>query len=180
MVGVSDDMVPLLREAVDRAVLDVGEGGTYWFVHPLLAEVLETGLLPEERATLHAAFAARVGARGEVRTRWASSQSSTSPTTTTGPDTGQGIPLGAARPPTPPTKQAAPPKCCDCYAGPWTCGRRCPNPDVSRIDLLQRIRAAAERPGEQEQELAAVEDLLAIVDSDVEPLLATELLVRRD
>ena len=50
--------MPLLREAVDAAVLAVGNDDTYWFVHPLLAEVLERGLLPEERATLHAAFAA--------------------------------------------------------------------------------------------------------------------------
>jgi hypothetical protein len=58
--GAGGDLVPLLRDAVDGAVLDVGADGTYWFVHPLLAEVLEAGLLPEERATLHAAFAAAI------------------------------------------------------------------------------------------------------------------------
>ena len=56
--GVDQRVVPLLREAVDGAVLDVGDDDTYWFVHPLLAEVLERALLPEERASLHAAFAA--------------------------------------------------------------------------------------------------------------------------
>ena len=55
--GVTGDVVPLLREAVDGAVLQVGAPGTYWFVHPLLAEVLEEGLLPEERRALHGAFA---------------------------------------------------------------------------------------------------------------------------
>ena len=34
----------------------VGASETYWFVHPLLAEVLEAGLLPEERRALHGAF----------------------------------------------------------------------------------------------------------------------------
>jgi predicted ATPase len=56
--GLSGDLVPLLREAVDGGVLEVGVDGTYWFVHPLLAEVLEEGLLPEERRALHAGFAA--------------------------------------------------------------------------------------------------------------------------
>jgi hypothetical protein len=60
------DQVPLLREAVDASVLEVSAVGTYWFVHPLLAEVLEAGLLPEERATLHAAFAAVLERQGDA------------------------------------------------------------------------------------------------------------------
>ena len=47
--GVASDPVPFLREAVDAGVLDVGTDRRYWFTHPLLAEVLEEGLLPEER-----------------------------------------------------------------------------------------------------------------------------------
>jgi hypothetical protein len=50
--GVDERVVPLLREAVDAAVLAVGDDDTYWFVHPLLAEVLERGLLPEEGSQL--------------------------------------------------------------------------------------------------------------------------------
>jgi hypothetical protein len=53
-LGSGGDVVPLLREAVDAGVLMVGVDGTYWFVHPLLAEVLEDGLLPEERRARHA------------------------------------------------------------------------------------------------------------------------------
>ncbi len=63
--GITGDLVRLLREAVDGAVLEVGADGGYWFVHPLLAEVLVEGLLPEERRSLHAAFAA-VLASGDV------------------------------------------------------------------------------------------------------------------
>ena len=59
--GVGGDLVTLLRAAVDATVLEVREDGSYWFVHPLLAEVLENGLLPDERSTLHAAFAAAIG-----------------------------------------------------------------------------------------------------------------------
>jgi hypothetical protein len=36
--GVDSDVVSLLREAVDGAVLEAGPNGTYWFVHPLLPE----------------------------------------------------------------------------------------------------------------------------------------------
>ncbi len=171
--------MPLLREAVDAAVLEVGEDGTYWFVHPLLAEVLEQGLLPEERATLHAAFAAalepavnademsvegivdladhhyRAGHRQEAY-RWA---------------------LLAA--------EAAE------QAGGATEMLRLlrraldllpqvPDADLSKIDLLRRIQAAAERSGQQEQELAAIDDLLASVDPDQQPLLAAELLLQQD
>ena len=67
--GVRGELVPLLREAVDGAVLDVGDDGTYWFVHPLLAEVLEEGLLPEERAGLACGVRRRPGAHRETQTR---------------------------------------------------------------------------------------------------------------
>ncbi|HET6532306.1 MAG TPA: helix-turn-helix transcriptional regulator, partial [Actinoplanes sp.] len=47
------------------------------------------------------------------------------------------------------------------------------------MDLLQRIRQAAENAGLHEYELAAVDDLLAWIDVEKQPLLAAELLVRR-
>ena len=49
-------------------MLDIRTDGRYWFTHPLLAEVLEEGLLPEERRSRHAAFAATLepDAAGEV------------------------------------------------------------------------------------------------------------------
>jgi DNA-binding CsgD family transcriptional regulator len=53
------------------------------------------------------------------------------------------------------------------------------DPRLSRLELLRRIRAAAEVSGDQEEELAAVEDLLASVDRNRAPLVAAELLVRR-
>jgi predicted ATPase len=68
-VGVGEDIVPLLREAVDGAVLEVGRDGRYWFVHPLLAEVLEDTLLAEERQTIHAALADAILADDSVEMR---------------------------------------------------------------------------------------------------------------
>ncbi len=40
------------------------------------------------------------------------------------------------------------------------------NAEPSRFDLLQRIRHAADQAGAQEEELAAVDDLLALVDRE--------------
>jgi DNA-binding CsgD family transcriptional regulator len=55
-----------------------------------------------------------------------------------------------------------------------------PDADLLKIDLLRRIQAAAERSGQQEEELTAIDDLLASVDRDQQPLLAAELLLQQD
>ncbi len=176
--GVRDDVVPLLREAVNAAVLEVSAGGAYWFVHPLLAEVLEQELLPEERAALHAAFAATLepagnpdemsveqvvdladhhhrAGRPQQAYRWALLAADAA-----------GRAGGAAE------MLRLLHRALDLWP-------QVPDPGLSRIDLLQRIRGAAEQTGEQEEELAAVDDLLALGDQELEPLLAAELLVRR-
>jgi DNA-binding CsgD family transcriptional regulator len=176
--GVGADVVPLLREAVDGAVLEVGADGAYWFVHPLLAEVLEAGLLPEERKTLHAAFAAALGPSGDADEvdvervvdladhhhraghpqeayRWALLGAEAA-----GRASGATEMLRLLR------------RALDLWP-------QVPDPGLSKIDLLRRIQTAAEQAGEQEEELATVDDLLAIVDRDAQALLAAELLVRR-
>jgi predicted ATPase len=168
--GTGGDVVPLLREAVDAAVLEVGADGTYWFVHPLLAEVLEAGLLPDERAKLHAAFATSVEPEGNADEmgvdrivdladhhylaghsqgayRWALLAADA-----VGRAGGATEMLRLLR------------RALDLLP-------QVPDAGVSRLDLLRRIRAAAEQAGEQEEELAAVEDLLAIVDRELQPLL---------
>jgi DNA-binding CsgD family transcriptional regulator len=176
--GIGGDLVPLLREAVDGAVLEVGGDDSYWFVNPLLAEVLEAGLLPEERATLHAAFAAALEPAGSADDlsveatvdladhhfraghqqegyRWALLAAEAAERAGGATET-----LRLLRRAVDLRSQVL-------------------DPNISRIDLLRRIQAAAERAGEQEEELAAVDDLLAIVDLEQQPLLAAELLVRR-
>jgi DNA-binding CsgD family transcriptional regulator len=52
-----DDPGPALHEAADAGLVDLGADGSVWFHHPLQAEALEQGLLPEERRVLHAGFA---------------------------------------------------------------------------------------------------------------------------
>ena len=175
--GFDGDLVPFMREAVDAAVLEVGADNRYWFVHPLLAEALEQELLPEERATLHAAFAAaldlrrtdesdvelvvdladhhyRAGHRQEAY-RWA----------LLGADA-VGQAGGAAE------MLRLLHRALDLLP-------QVPNPDLSRIDLLRRIQVAAEQAGELEEELVAVDSLLAILDREAHPLLGAEVLLRR-
>ena len=176
--GVDEGVVPLLREAVDAAVLAVGNDDTYWFVHPLLAEVLERGLLPEERATLHAAFAAALDSAVSVDEmgvervvdladhhfraghyqeayHWALLGAEAA------------VRAGGATEMVRLLRRAL---------DLWP---QVPDADLTRIDLLGRIRAAAERAGEEEEELAAVDDLLALIDREHQPLLTAELLVRQ-
>ena len=55
----------LLRDAVDAGVLDAGEHG-FWFHHPLSAEVLVSELEEGERLEWHRAFAQFLERRHEV------------------------------------------------------------------------------------------------------------------
>ncbi len=52
-----------LRPALDRRVLQVGADGGLSFSHPLVAEIVETGLLPGDRKRLHADAARALSAR---------------------------------------------------------------------------------------------------------------------
>jgi hypothetical protein len=177
-LGSGGEVVPLLREAVDAGVLMVGVDGTYWFVHPLLAEVLEDGLLPEERRARHATFAAtelprtadegvnvesvvdladhhyRAGHEQDAY-RWA---------------------LRAAEAA---ERAGGAAEMLRLLRRAFDLWPRVPHAGSSRVELLERIHAAAERAGAQEEELAAVEDLLVLVDRDTQPLVAADLLVRR-
>ena len=178
-LGSGGDVVPLLREAVDAGVLVVSADGAYWFAHPLLAEVLEDGLLPEERRARHAAFATtlelprtpeegvnvepvvdladhhyRAGHEQDAY-RWA---------------------LRAAEAAERAGGAAEMLRLLRRALDLWP---RVPHPGLSRVELLGRLRAAAERAGAQEEELAAVEDLLVLVDRETQPLVAADLLVRR-
>ena len=178
-MGIGGDVVPLLREAVDASVLAVGADGTYWFVHPLLAEVLEHGLLPEERASLHAALAAALEPRGSADEMGVE----------------QVIDLAdhhyrAGHSPQAYLWALLAAEAAERVGGATETLRllrraldllpQVPDADLSKIDLLRRIQAAAARSGQQQEELAAIDDLLASVDRDQQPLLAAELLLQQD
>jgi DNA-binding CsgD family transcriptional regulator len=176
---VGQDVIPLLREAVDGAVLEVSADAAYWFVHPLLAEVLEHGLLPEERASLHAAFATALeppGSADEMGVDQVIDLADHHYRAGHSPQAYRWALLAA---------EAAE------RAGGATETLRLlrraldllpqvPDADLSKIDLLRRIQAAAERSGQQQEELTAIDDLLASIDRDQQPLLAAELLLQQD
>ena len=177
ITGVVADTVPLLREAVDGGVVDVAADGRYWFAHPMLAEVLEEGLLPEERRSRHAAFAASLdpGSADDVEVDQAVALSDhhyqaghreqAYRWTLLAADAAQAA--GGATETLRLLRRALNLQAVVAGAGD------------TRFDLLQRIRDVAERGSEEEEELAAVEDLLALVERERQPLLATELLLRR-
>jgi hypothetical protein len=178
-IGISGEVVPLLREAVDRGVVELVSEDRYWFVHPLLAEVLADSLLPEERRAWHTVFAdllesspvspGDVGVErvvdvadhhyraghAERAYRWALLGAEAA-----GRAGGAAESLRLLR------------RALDLWP-------RVPGVETSDVELLLRIRDAADRAGEQVDELAAIEDLLGRISPERSPLLTAELLARR-
>jgi DNA-binding CsgD family transcriptional regulator/tetratricopeptide (TPR) repeat protein len=171
-VGFSGPALPPLREAVTAHVLQVDAAGRYWFCHPMLAEALVEELLPEERRSLHTRFAETVVTSGPLSVddtievadhyyqagrvedayRWALRAADV---VTHSAET-----LRLLRRALDLQPEVA-------------------RPEQSRAGLLRRIREAAIRAGRLPEALAAVDDLLVLVDRDEQPLVAAELLVSR-
>lgn len=173
LLGRGGDVVPLLRQAVDAGVLTVDDSGRYWFAHPLLAEVLVDGLLPEEERAWHAAFA--------VRLEDESRDDAEAIIDLADHYYGTGDYRNAFRSA---LRAAEAVELCGGATETLRLLRRAydiwqPHAGLTRLDLLDRIRSAAERVGDHERELAAVDDLLATLDQGQEPLRVAELLVRR-
>ncbi|HEY3261841.1 MAG TPA: AAA family ATPase [Pseudonocardiaceae bacterium] len=178
-IGTSGEVVPLLREALDRGVLELVSDDRYWFVHPLLAEVLEDSLLPEERRARHAVFAALL---------------ESSPDSPGDVDVERVVDVADHHHRAGHAEQAYLWALLGAEAAERAGGAaeslrllrraldlwpRVPGVETSDVELLLRIRDAAERAGEQPDELAAIEDLLGRISPERRPLLAAELLVRR-
>lgn len=180
----------LLREAVDAGVLDVEPGGGYWFHHPLQVEALETSLAEEELRRMHAAFAAQ-GELDLAGVAVAPRQDAATPVARLAAVTAiadhhhrAGHPLEAYRW-----------ALCAVDAGEHagTGGERLrllrravtlrehlADAEESVLDLLLRLRTTAAQLGAHEDELAAVESVLDLVDGSEQPLLVAELLVRQE
>jgi DNA-binding CsgD family transcriptional regulator len=176
VAGVGDP-APLLRECVAAEVLDPQPLDGYWFHHPLQAEALESSLPEPERRRLHAAFAALLEA--------ASAQ--------TGPELSTAILVAdhhyrAGDPEAAFTWAISAADHAEAAGADAEAVRLLhraigvhhflAHPGVAVMDLRLRLREAAVRSGELEEELAVVEALLDDAER-LGALLTSELVVRR-
>ena len=179
-----EDLSRLLREAVDAGTLEVSPDGGYWFHHPLQAEALESLLAGDERRRMHALLAraceaglvADTGPRtagdvaqltavaghhslaGELDDAFAWAQRALQAAEQLGDQ------LSA---------MALLRQMVDLHP-------RVRDPSEQLTDLLVRLKDGAAFLGEHEVEHAAVEALLADTDESEQPLLVSELVVRRE
>jgi DNA-binding CsgD family transcriptional regulator len=178
-VSEHDAVLSMLQEAADSGIIDVQPNGTYWFHHPMSAEVLEQGMPGEERRRIHSVFAEfyerrlagtpdpsadlmvaladhhdRAG-HGMEAYRFALAASAA-----VGRAGGASEMLRLLR-------RAV------------TLRDQLPDATETRQDLLLRLRTAAARTGEHVEELEAIDWMLEDLDREAQPLLAAELLVRR-
>ena len=178
-----DDVVEIrsaLAEAVDSGTLDRLGDDSFWFHHPMSAEVLAAALADDERREWHRRFADWIEARVEEPVPVASVIAIADHRYRSGESHAafEWAIRGA-----------------DAVDGP---GGRAEQLRLLRraVELLPRVRSIAEADmrldallwrqrsvaadaGATVDELEAVDALLARVDSEVEPLVAAELIVRR-
>jgi DNA-binding CsgD family transcriptional regulator len=173
---------PLLREAVEAGVLDLDPHEGYWFHHPLQAEALQATLAPLEAAALHASWAEVVECDlGDD-------------------DTDTAVELEAVTVVAEHHYLAGH----DAEAYRWSLRAvdlaeraggaseqlrllrrsldlrsRVVSASESDVELLDRLRGCAQALGDHEEELWAVESLLARLREEEQPSRVAELLVRR-
>ncbi|MDJ0313566.1 LuxR C-terminal-related transcriptional regulator [Arthrobacter sp. H35-D1] len=175
-----ENVLALLKEAADAGIAECGADGTHWwFHHPLIVEILEQEQDADGRQSWHAAFAAhqqdQINAENTPNFeslvaladhyysaghtadayRWALRAS-----------TAAGDAGGAA-------------EMLRLLRRAVALRKAVPEAHESELELWSRLRAAAETTGALEEELTAVQELLARIDVGAQPLDAAELLVRR-
>jgi DNA-binding CsgD family transcriptional regulator len=165
-LGFGGPVLPALREAVDAGVLRASSAGRYWFTHPLLAEVLDGELLPEQRRQMHALYAAVVD--GEDPTNLADHYHRAGMTT---PAFHWALRAAEA------TAGAA--ERLRLYRRALSLWPKLENPEISRDVLWERIRVAAQQTGLEPDELEAVEALIELLPPGREPLRLGSLMSRR-
>jgi DNA-binding CsgD family transcriptional regulator len=166
-----------LAEAVESGTLDLLDDGSYWFHHPMNAEVLAGALGDDERREWDLRFADVLEA-GLGRQASATSVIAIADHRYRAGDTRAAFDWAL--------RAADAADDADGPAEELRLLRRAVSlredlPDVrpSLDDLLRRLRAAAADAGATADELDAVEALIARVDERAEPLIASELRVRR-
>ena len=169
-----------LAEAVDSGTLDRLGDGSFWFHHPMSAEVLAAALADDERREWHRRFADLLEARGEAPAPVASVVAIADHRYRSG-ETRAAFDWAI--------RAADALDGADGWAEQLRLMRRAVellpsvrdivDADMRRDALLWRQRSVAANAGATFDELEAVDALLARVDTDLEPLVAAELIVRR-
>jgi AAA ATPase domain len=173
------DVVPALREAVRVGVLAADADGGYWFAHPLLAEVLEADMLPEDARSWHAGFAlALTGAMEGAGVRDAEHAVALADHYMRAGDLKNAF-RWALRGADAAESAGGAAEALRLLRRALGLQRAGGDPEPDRVALLQRVRTVANRTGALEAELGAIDELLELVDPAGDPLLVAELLVRR-
>lgn len=177
--GAPDDAAATLKETTEAGITECGTDGTHWwFHHPMISEVLEQGLESGKRRDWHALFAAygeRLLAQGttpdfEFMASLAQHHYDAGHAGEAYRWTLRAAAAGA---------KGGSSETLLLLHRALALHDQLPQVDESREELLERLRTAAEASGSMEDELEAVEALLAGIDPEQRPLDAAELLVRR-
>jgi DNA-binding CsgD family transcriptional regulator len=175
----TDHLADALHEAVEKGILDLAPSGTYWFHHPLNAEVLEQDLTDEERRRWHSAFADH-----QERAIAAAKDPDVETMVSVADHHFQAGHLAPAYAWALRASEAVGlvggvSEMLRLLRRAVALRRQLPDAVESNRDLLERLRTAAAEGGEHEDELEAVDALLEVVDEDLAPLEVAELMVRR-
>lgn len=177
LAGVGDP-APLVREAVDAGLLDVHRDGGYWFHHPLQAEALQSSLAPAERRRLHAAFALACEGELDVDCQDLESVTIIADHHYLAGHSAEAY-SWALRAVDLAEEAGGVSEQLRLLHRAIELRDHLASATESTDDLLDRLRLTAEVLGEHEEELTAVEALLARLDEGRQPLRVAELLVCR-
>ena len=169
-----------LHEAADAGILECSQDGTHWwFHHPLIAEVLEQRLDGDERMRWHGAFAAHEENRlADCEAPDFESLAALADHHYTSGHTGDAY-RWALRASAAAGHAGGAAEMLRLLRRAVALRSGVPDAAESRQELWSRLRVAAEQTGSMDEELEAVEALLAGTNDGANPLDAAELLVRR-
>lgn len=178
--GRPDGTLELLHEAADAGIVECNRDGMHWwFHHPLIAEVLEQRLDGDERRRWHGAFAAREETRlTDHGTPDFESLAALADHHYTSGHTGDAY-RWALRASAAAGHAGGAAEMLRLLRRAVALRSGLPDAAESQQELWSRLRAAAEEAGAMDDELEAVEALLAGIDAGANPLDTGELLVRR-
>lgn len=171
------DLAALFHAAVDYSVLDLDPTGSYWFHHPLQAEVLEENLPADERRRWHERIAGFLEDRFDGSTDVESLVHVADHHFAAGHvDEAYTTALRAAEFA---ASAGGHPEAIRLLRRAVELHPRVPSPREKRSELLRRLRAAASEVGDHASELAAVQGLIREPVLRLDPEGRAELLVRQ-